>query len=75
VTDLFEDENGEFYVLVNDECEYSLWPTFRKIPLGWKAVGPRGKRKECFAWIDANWIDMRPKSLIDSMAQAKRAKS
>jgi MbtH protein len=67
MTNPFEDENGEYLVLVNDEAQYSLWPEFRDIPVGWKATGPRGKRKECLEWIDANWKDMRPASLVRAM--------
>ena len=63
----FDDENGEFIVLVNDELQYSLWPTFREIPDGWKSVGPRGARKECLDFIETTWTDMRPKSLVDAM--------
>lgn len=63
----FDDDNGEFLVLVNDELQYSLWPTFRDVPAGWKAVGPRGKRQECLAYIEEHWTDMRPKSLVDAM--------
>jgi MbtH protein len=63
----FDDENGEFVVLVNAEFQYSLWPTFREIPAGWTAVGPRGKRNACLDYIEENWIDMRPKSLVDQM--------
>jgi len=63
MTNPFEDENGEYLVLVNHELQYSLWPLFREIPKGWTAVGPRGKRKECLDWIE----DMRPKSLVDAM--------
>jgi MbtH protein len=59
----FEDENGEFLVLVNDQDQHSLWPAFRDVPPGWTAVGRRGKRQECLDWITANWIDMRPQSL------------
>lgn len=66
----FEDENGEYLVLVNEEGQHSLWPTFREIPAGWVAVGPRGKRKECLDWIEDNWTDMRPKSLIQQMDNA-----
>src|SRR5262245_33586791 len=62
----FEDEQGEFLVLVNDEGQYSLWPTFRQVPAGWSAVGPRGPRRECLDWIDATWTDMRPASLSRS---------
>jgi MbtH protein len=67
MTNPFEDENGDYFVLVNHEAQYSLWPTFREIPAGWNATGPRGKRKECLEWIDANWTDMRPASLVRAM--------
>jgi MbtH protein len=67
MTNPFEDENGEYLVLVNPELQYSLWPTFREIPAGWIAVGPRGKRKGCLDWIETTWTDMRPKSLVGTM--------
>lgn len=63
----FDDEDGEFLVLVNDEQQYSLWPSFQKIPAGWSAIGPSGARAECLAWIDEHWTDMRPKSLRRAM--------
>jgi len=63
----FEDDNQEFCVLINDEGQYSLWPTFKKIPKGWTAVGPQGARKDCVAYIQANWTDLRPRSLIKQM--------
>ena len=55
MTNPFENENGEFIVLVNHEGQYSLWPTFKEIPAGWSAAGPRGKKKECLDWVEANW--------------------
>lgn len=67
MTNPFEDENGEFLVLVNDEKQYSLWPTFREVPAGWSSVGPQGSRKECLDYIEENWVDMRPRSLVDQM--------
>ena len=67
MTNPFDDENGEFLVLVNDELQYSLWPSFREVPAGWTAVGPRGGRKECLDYIEELWTDMRPKSLVDQM--------
>lgn len=40
----FDDENGEFYVLVNDEEQHSLWPAFADVPAGWRVVfGPGGR--------------------------------
>ena len=71
----FEDDNGVYLVLVNEEGQYSLWPNFIKTPEGWVIVGPRGKRKECLAWIEENWIDMRPRSLARQMDGEIRASS
>jgi len=64
----FEDEHGEFLVLLNDEGQHSLWPAFREIPAGWKSVGRHGARKECLDWINKNWTDMRPRSLVRQMS-------
>jgi len=66
----FEDEEAEYLVIVNDEQQYSLWPGFREIPAGWAATGQRGNRRKCTDWIDANWTDMRPKSLVDAMERS-----
>jgi len=74
MTNPFDDEDGEFCVLVNDEGQYSLWPTFRDVPAGWTAVGPRGKRQECLDYIEENWTDMRPKSLIRDMERDAAAR-
>jgi len=62
----FEDEAGQFLVLVNGEGQYSLWPAFRAVPAGWQATGQAGARQACLDWIEAHWTDMRPRSLRDS---------
>lgn len=74
MTNPFEDENGEYFVLVNDELQYSLWPQFREVPKGWTIVGPRGKRQECLDWIEKTWTDMRPRSLVVEMERSTAAK-
>src|SRR5205807_1026521 len=38
VTNPFEDPNGRYFVLINDEGQYSLWPAFVKVPDGWTVV-------------------------------------
>ncbi len=63
----FEDGNASYLVLINEEKQCSLWPDFREIPPGWKAVGPHGSRKECLQWVEDNWTDMRPASLVYQM--------
>ena len=70
----FDDESGEFLVLINDEEQYSLWPAFKAVPAGWRATGPRGDRKTCLDWIEQAWTDMRPRSLRDAMAGASDAR-
>jgi len=75
VTNPFEDEDGNFLVLVNEEGQYSLWPAFIDVPAGWQATGPRGKRQECLAWIEQHWTDMRPRSLVRQMDDDARRKA
>ena len=59
----FDDENGSFYVLVNDENQHSLWPTFAEVPAGWTVVHGEDSRQECLSYVDEHWTDMRPASL------------
>ncbi|WP_167473041.1 MbtH family protein [Nocardia arthritidis] len=67
-TNPFDDEDGEFFVLINAEEQYSLWPTFADVPAGWRvALGPE-TRQRCLEHIERTWTDMRPKSLRDAMA-------
>lgn len=69
MTNPFENETAQYFVVVNDERQYSIWPAFRDIPAGWTAVGPKGTREVCLQWIEANWTDMRPRSLAEAMDQ------
>lgn len=62
----FDDENGEFHVVVNDEEQHALWPTYADVPDGWRIVaGPAG-RAESIAYVEENWTDMRPRSLREA---------
>jgi MbtH protein len=67
VTNPFEDDNGTYHVLVNDEGQHSLWPSFLPIPQGWKTALEGASRAECLDYVSKNWTDMRPKSLIERM--------
>ena len=63
----FEDENGTFHVLVNDEGQHSLWPHFIDVPAGWRIAHAADSRPGCLAYVEKNWTDLRPKSLIEHM--------
>jgi MbtH protein len=67
-TNPFEDENGEYYALVNDEGQYSLWPVSIDIPAGWTVAHRQDTRQSCLVFIEDHWTDMRPKSLVAKMA-------
>jgi MbtH protein len=60
----FDDHEATFVVLVNTEGQFSLWPEFINAPAGWKISRPPATRAECLAFIDRNWTDLRPASLI-----------
>ncbi len=67
MTNPFEDPDGTYLVLVNAENQHCLWPASADVPAGWTvAFGPSG-RQACLDHVEANWTDMRPKSLADAM--------
>jgi MbtH protein len=63
----FEDENGVYHVLINDEGQHSLWPSYLEVPKGWTIALKSDTRAACLEYINNNWTDMRPKSLIAAM--------
>lgn len=68
-TNPFDDEDGQFHVLVNDEDQHSLWPGFAEIPAGWRSVfGPAG-RAASLDYVESHWTDMRPRSLRAAMSE------
>ncbi|OON71548.1 MbtH family protein [Streptomyces tsukubensis] len=68
MTNPFEDENGSYLVLVNDEGQHSLWPAFAEVPAGWTVAKDEDSRAACLAFVNEHWTDLRPKSLREAMA-------
>lgn len=62
-----EDDSRTYDVVLNHEEQYSIWPTGRDIPLGWRAAGKTGTKKDCLDFIKEVWTDMRPLSLRKHM--------
>jgi uncharacterized protein YbdZ (MbtH family) len=56
-----------YKVVVNHEEQYSIWPEYKEMPLGWKEVGKVGLKADCLAFIKEAWTDMRPLSLRKTM--------
>ncbi|MGP8298311.1 MbtH family protein [Streptomyces inhibens] len=59
----FDDVEGSFSVLVNDEGQHSLWPAVADVPAGWRSVLQEVGRQACLDYIEEHWTDMRPKTL------------
>ncbi|MFD4245441.1 MbtH family protein [Streptomyces sp. IBSNAI002] len=65
----FEDDNSGYLVLINDENQHSLWPVWIDVPAGWTTAHGEATRQECLDWIEANWTDIRPASLLATLDQ------
>ncbi|MEU9202650.1 MbtH family protein [Streptomyces sp. NPDC048332] len=65
-TNPFDDPDGRFLVLVNDEGQHSLWPSFADVPGGWTIALDESSREACLDFVEANWTDLRPRSLVVS---------
>lgn len=71
MTNPFDDPDGRFLVLVNDEGQHSLWPVFAAVPSGWAVafgtVGEGEPREDCLAYVEEHWTDLRPRSLVERL--------
>ncbi|MBO3675084.1 MbtH family protein [Streptomyces sp. NEAU-YJ-81] len=63
----FENPDGRYFVLVNEEGQHSLWPAFAEVPAGWTVAHGEDDRQACLDYVNEHWTDMRPKSLITAM--------
>lgn len=69
LNDRDKEDNTIYKVVVNHEEQYSIWPDYKDIPLGWNAAGKTGPKAECLAYIKEVWTDMRPLSLRKKMEE------
>lgn len=73
-TSCFDRDDETFIVLINHEEQYSIWPHWKAVPGGWRAVdGVKGDKKTVTDYVEKTWTDMRPASLrawMDEQAAA-----
>jgi MbtH protein len=69
MTNPFENPDGVYLVLTNAENQHSLWPEFTAVPEGWNTAFGPDSRTACLEYIEREWTDMRPKSLIEAMGE------
>ncbi|GAA3116762.1 MbtH family protein [Streptomyces echinatus] len=65
----FENNDDAYLALVNDEGQYSLWPAYLDVPAGWSIALGKAGRQECLDHIEAQWTDMRPRSVVRAAEQ------
>lgn len=65
----FDDPDGTFLVLVNDERQYFLWPSFADVPVGWEVALAATDRQSALAYVNEHWTDLRPRRLAERMAE------
>ncbi|MGW7446187.1 MbtH family protein [Kitasatospora sp. NPDC054795] len=64
----FDDQDGSFLVLRNNEEQYSLWPAFAAVPEGWTVALENTDRAAALEWVESHWTDLRPRSLREPAA-------
>ncbi|ACJ80287.1 MbtH family protein [Bacillus paranthracis] len=62
MTNPFENDNYTYKVLINEENQYSLWPVFLDVPIGWNVVHEEASRHDCLQYVENTWTDLNPKS-------------
>ena len=67
------EQEDRYFVVRNEEDQYSIWRVGKTIPDGWQPVGEPAAKDECLKRIGELWTDMRPASLRASMAAAGQA--
>lgn len=53
----------DYRVVISDEERYSIWPTYKDIPFGWRDGDFSGPKQACLDHIGEVWTDMRPLAL------------
>lgn len=69
MTNPFDAQDAQFLVLRNEEGQHSLWPQHIAVPQGWTVALPVSDRAACTAYIETHWVDMRPRSLVEALAE------
>lgn len=72
MSNLTEEQDDTYRVVVNAEKQHALWPVFADVPDGWDTVFGPAARAECLDHVEAAWADIRPTSLSGQLDRAGR---
>lgn len=65
----FDDQDGEFLVLVNAAGQLSLWPTFAAVPSGWEVVKSAGSHGAALDFVERSWPDVLQPAQVTPLNQ------
>jgi uncharacterized protein YbdZ (MbtH family) len=51
----FDNPQGQFAILQNDQGQYSLWPQQCELPAGWRVVCEAQSQEACQQWLAERW--------------------
>ncbi|MCX4551222.1 MbtH family NRPS accessory protein [Streptomyces sp. NBC_01387] len=66
---MFDEENGQFVVVVNQWNQMSIWPDSKQLPLGWHRAEFSGSKENCLNHIRETWQDISNGRLHRSIGQ------
>jgi MbtH protein len=56
-------EGQKYHIVMNQEEQYSIWPEWKEVPLGWKVLSQPLSKELCLEEIERRWTNMRPLSV------------
>ncbi|ALB62012.1 FIG005032: Putative cytoplasmic protein YbdZ in enterobactin biosynthesis operon [Cronobacter condimenti 1330] len=56
----FDNPQGRFWLLENDQQQVSLWPEPCALPPGWRVVAQPQSPQMCEAWLKEHWNTLKP---------------
>ncbi|MEW2546248.1 MbtH family protein [Streptomyces sp. NPDC047002] len=62
MTNPFDDPRIQHHVVVNDEDQHALWPSFAAVPDGWMVVFGPAEQAKCLEYVEQYWTDITPRS-------------
>lgn len=57
-------DTAEYGIVVNQELQYSLWPTHIALPAGYKFAGAAGTRTEMQELLSQQFVETAPSTYI-----------
>jgi len=56
----FDNPQGQFAILQNDQGQYSLWPHQCELTAGWRVVCEAQSQEACQQWLAGHWRTLEP---------------